>query len=127
MSLRELLLVAGGGAAGSVLRYLASDAVQRLFPALMLPIGTLTVNVSGSLLIGLFAGLVEYRELFGSGARLLLVVGVLGGYTTFSAFSLETLALLRSGQSLLALLNVLLQLSLGIAAAAAGFAAARAF
>jgi CrcB protein len=52
---------------------------------------------------------------------------VLGGYTTFSAFSLETLALLRSGQSLLALLNVLLQLSLGIAAAAAGFAAARAF
>lgn len=125
MSLRELLLVAGGGAAGSVLRYLASDTVQRLYPAL--PIGTLVVNVSGSLLIGLFAGLVEYRELFGSGARLLLVVGVLGGYTTFSAFSLETLALLRSGQSLLALLNVLLQLSLGIAAAAAGFAAARAF
>jgi CrcB protein len=127
MSLRELLLVAGGGAAGSVLRYLASDTVQRLFPALMLPIGTLTVNVTGSLLIGLFAGLVEYRELFGTGARLLLVVGVLGGYTTFSAFSLETLALLRSGQSLLALVNVLLQLSLGIAAAAAGFAAARAF
>lgn len=125
MSLRELLLVAGGGAAGSVLRYLVSDTVQRLYPAL--PIGTLTVNVSGSLLIGLFAGLVEYRELFGSGPRLLLVVGVLGGYTTFSAFSLETLALLRSGQSLLALLNVLLQLSLGLAAAAAGFAAARAF
>ncbi|MBM4220530.1 MAG: fluoride efflux transporter CrcB, partial [Gammaproteobacteria bacterium] len=95
--------------------------------ALMLPIGTLTVNVTGSLLIGLFAGLVEYRELFGTGARLLLVVGVLGGYTTFSAFSLETLTLLRSGQSLLALTNVLLQLSLGIAAAVAGFAAARAF
>lgn len=125
MSLRELLLVAGGGAAGSVLRYLVSDTVQRLYPAL--PIGTLAVNVSGSLLIGLFAGLVEYRELFGPGARLLLVVGVLGGYTTFSAFSLETLSLLRSGQSLLALLNVLLQLSLGVAAAAAGFAAARAF
>lgn len=125
MSFRELLLVAGGGAAGSVLRYLVSDTVQRLYPAL--PIGTLAVNVSGSLLIGLFAGLVEYRELFGPGARLLLVVGVLGGYTTFSAFSLETLSLLRSGQSLLALLNVLLQLSLGVAAAAAGFAAARAF
>jgi len=127
MSLRELLLVAGGGATGSVLRYLVSESVQRLFPALMLPIGTLTVNVTGSLLIGLFAGLVEYRELFGTGARLLLVVGVLGGYTTFSAFSLETLTLLRSGQSLLALTNVLLQLSLGIAAAVAGFAAARAF
>jgi CrcB protein len=90
-------------------------------------LGTLAVNISGSLLIGLFAGLAEYRQMFGSGARLLLVVGVLGGYTTFSAFSLETLSLLRSGQSLLALVNVFLQLSLGIAAAAAGFAAARAF
>jgi CrcB protein len=90
-------------------------------------VGTLIVNVTGSLLIGLFAGLAEHRQVFGHGARLLLVVGVLGGYTTFSAFSLETLSLLRSGQSLLALLHVFLQLSLGIAAAAAGFAAARAF
>jgi CrcB protein len=127
MSLKDLLLVAGGGATGSVLRYLVSDGVQRLLPALVLPVGTLAVNATGSLLIGLFAGLVEYRELFGTSARLLLVVGVLGGYTTFSAFSLETLSLLRSGHSLLAVLNVILQLSLGVAAAAAGFAAARAF
>ena len=127
MNLRDLLLVAGGGALGSALRYLVSGATQRLFPAIALPIGTLVVNVTGSLLIGLFAGLVEHRQLFGPGARLLLVVGVLGGYTTFSAFSLETLILLRSGQSWTALGNVFLQLGLGVAAAAAGFAAARAF
>lgn len=127
MNLRDLLLVASGGALGSVLRYLVSDTSQRLFPAVMLPIGTIAVNATGSLLIGLFAGLVEYRAMFGPGARLLLVVGVLGGYTTFSAFSLETLVMLRAGQSLSALINVLLQLSVGIAAAAAGFAAARAF
>lgn len=127
MSIRDLFLVASGGAVGSTLRYLVSQSAQLLLPATVFPVGTLAVNISGSLLIGLFAGLAEYRQMFGSGARLLLVVGVLGGYTTFSAFSLETLSLLRSGQSLLALVNVFLQLSLGIAAAAAGFAAARAF
>ncbi|MEZ5563898.1 MAG: fluoride efflux transporter CrcB [Gammaproteobacteria bacterium] len=127
MSLRDLLLVASGGAIGSTLRYLVSESAQLLLPATTFPLGTLAVNISGSLLIGLFAGLAEYRQIFGPGARLLLVVGVLGGYTTFSAFSLETLALLRSGQSLVALANVFLQLSLGVAAAAAGFAAARAF
>ena len=127
MNFRDLLLVASGGAFGSALRYLVSDRVHHLFPAVMLPIGTFAVNATGSLLIGLFAGLVEYRELFGSGARLLLVVGLLGGYTTFSAFSLETLVLLRSGQAMTALINVFLQVTVGVAAATAGFAAARAF
>jgi CrcB protein len=127
MNLRDLLLVASGGAVGSTLRYLVSQSAPLLLPAAVFPLGTLVVNITGSLLIGLFAGLAEYRQMFGSGARLLLVVGVLGGYTTFSAFSLETLSLLRSGQSLTALLSVFLHISLGIAAAAAGFAAARVF
>ena len=127
MTLRDLLLVASGGAVGSTLRYLVSQSAPLLLPAAVFPLGALVVNITGSLLTGLFAGLAEYRQMFGPGARLLLVVGVLGGYTTFSAFSLETLSLLRSGQSLTALLSVFLHLSLGIAAAAAGFAAARAF
>jgi len=88
------------------------------------PAGTLVVNVTGSLLIGLLAGLAESRALLGPEARLLLVTGLLGGYTTFSAFSLETLLLLRAGQTATALATVALQVVLGVAAAWAGFALA---
>jgi len=122
---RGLFLVATGGALGSVLRYVVGAWAQSLTPATVLPVGTLVVNASGSLLIGLLAGLVEFRQLLGPGARLLLVVGVLGGYTTFSAFSLETVALLRSGHAGAALANVLLQVGLGAAAAFGGLLVAR--
>lgn len=116
---RELLLVGSGGALGSVARYLVSGWVQRAFgPVQGFPLGTLVVNVTGSLLIGLLAGLVLFRHLPGAGARLFLVVGLLGGYTTFSAFSLETVVLLRAGQVSAALLNVALQVGLGLAATA---------
>jgi fluoride exporter len=126
---RELLLVATGGALGSVVRYAVSGAAQRLLVPgagtfASFPAGTLVVNVSGSLLIGLLAGLAESRALLGAEARLLLVTGVLGGYTTFSAFSLETLLLLRAGQTTTALTSVGLQVGLGVAAAFAGFTVA---
>lgn len=118
--------MASGGAAGSVLRYLVSGLAQRVFVsgtgvAAAFPAGTLVVNVTGSLLIGLLAGLAESRNLFGPDARLLLVTGLLGGYTTFSAFSLETLLLLRAGQTATAFATVGLQVLLGVAAAWAGF------
>lgn len=122
---REFLLVASGGAVGSVFRYAISSWAQGLVPALAFPVGTLVVNASGSLLIGLLAGLVEFRQLLGPGARLLLVVGVLGGYTTFSAFSLETVTLLRSGHGGAAVANVLLQVGLGVAATFGGLMMAR--
>ncbi len=119
MSVRELLLVGAGGAVGSALRYAVSGAAaMAAFPA-----GTLVVNVTGSLLIGLVAGLAESRSLFSAEAWLFLVTGVLGGYTTFSAFSLETLLLLRGGQTTTALTSVALQVGLGVAAAFAGFTA----
>ena len=126
MNVREFLLVASGGAFGSVVRYAVSGAAQRwLVPGAgvfgSFPAGTLVVNVSGSLLIGLVAGLAESRALLGAEARLLLVTGILGGYTTFSAFSLETLLLLRAGQTTTALTSVALQVGLGVAAAFAGF------
>lgn len=110
-----------------MLRYLVSGAAQRvLVPAsgAAFPVGTTTVNLTGSLLIGLLAGLAESRALLGPEARLLLVTGVLGGYTTFSAFSLETLVLVRAGQSALALASVAVQVLVGLAAAWAGFAMA---
>jgi CrcB protein len=119
VSFRELLLVGAGGAVGSALRYAVSGAVaMAAFPA-----GTLVVNVTGSLLIGLVAGLAESRSLISAEAWLFLVTGVLGGYTTFSAFSLETLLLLRGGQTTTAVTSAALQILLGVAAALAGFTA----
>lgn len=120
-----------GGAAGSVLRYTVGGWFQRQAAAgpawlASLPVGTLFVNLTGSLLIGVVAGAVDARAIPGTGARLLLVVGLLGGYTTFSAFSLETLVLLRAGLPGTAALNALLQVLLGIGAAGAGFMAVRA-
>lgn len=121
--------MASGGAVGSVLRFLVSNLVQRTLvpaagPAAVFPAGTLVVNVTGSLLIGVLAGMAESRALLGPDARLLLVTGLLGGYTTFSAFSLETLVLVRAGQAGMALATVLLQVVLGVLAAWAGFALA---
>jgi CrcB protein len=123
-----LVLVASGGAVGSVLRYAVTGIAQRLFAsggsaAASFPVGTLVVNVTGSFLIGLLMGLAESRAVFGAEARLLLVTGLLGGYTTFSAFSLETLVLFRAGQMGTAIGSVLLQVLLGLAAAFAGFTA----
>jgi CrcB protein len=122
---RELLLVAVGGGAGSALRYLVTNAVPRAASLPGWPLGTLAVNVSGSLLIGFIAGLVFTRQVPGEGLRLLLVTGVLGGYTTFSAFSLENLLLIRDGEVLVALANALVQVTLGLAAAALGYFAVR--
>jgi CrcB protein len=120
--------VASGGAVGSVLRYAATGFAQRLYAtgsgaAVSFPVGTLVVNVTGSFLIGVLMGLAESRAVFGAEARLLLVTGLLGGYTTFSAFSLETLLLFRAGQAGTAVSSVVLQVLLGVAAAFAGFTA----
>ncbi|MEZ5564163.1 MAG: CrcB family protein [Gammaproteobacteria bacterium] len=134
MGLREILLVATGGAVGSSLRYTVTGVTERWYASLFaaapaggiltgLPFGTFVVNITGSLLIGLAAGLAETRTFLGPETRLLLVTGILGGYTTFSAFSLESLLLIRSGQSASALLSIFLQVSLGVAAAWLGFMA----
>lgn len=113
---------------GSVLRYAVAGITQRLYStggsaAVSFPVGTLVVNVTGSFLIGLLMGLAESRAVLTAETRLLLVTGLLGGYTTFSAFSLETLMLFRAGQTGTALSSVVLQVLLGVAAAFAGFTA----
>ena len=120
--------MASGGAVGSVLRYAVTGIAQRLYAsagsaAVSFPVGTLVVNVTGSFLIGLLMGLAESRAILGAEARLLLVTGLLGGYTTFSAFSLEALVLFRAGQTGTAISSVVLQVLLGVAAAFAGFTA----
>ncbi|WP_439550340.1 fluoride efflux transporter FluC [Falsiroseomonas sp.] len=116
MRLLDVLLVAIGGATGSVLRYwLSTLAMTHLGTAF--PWGTLGVNIAGSAAIGIAAGLGLQGE-----ARLLLVTGLLGGFTTFSAFSLETGALFERAWWLGAL-YVLASVGLGLAAFAVCYAA----
>ena len=120
-----ILLVGIGGFFGAVMRYLVSGWVQDIFSTPSFPYGTLTVNVTGCLLIGLLAGLSENRNLLGPETRALVLIGVLGGFTTFSAFSYESLELLRAGESMAAFSNVGLQVCLGLAAVWVGYSASQ--
>jgi CrcB protein len=119
--MRNIMMVGLGGFAGSVLRYWISGWLQRLCDSPLFPYGTLGVNVLGCLLIGLLGGWADNVELFGPHARLFLLVGLLGGFTTFSTFGYETMALLRDKELLAAGTYVGLHLVLGFAAVAAGY------
>ena len=110
----NVLAVALGGAIGSVLRYLASGVAHGTFRSSTFPVGTLLVNLAGCLLIGAGSQLAESRGAFGVTARAFLFIGVLGGFTTFSAFSNETFNLFRSGSTLLGWVNVASQLVGGL-------------
>jgi CrcB protein len=118
--MRDLLLVGSGGFLGSVCRYYLGGIVMRSAGAPRFPVGTATVNITGCLLIGLLAGLAETAHLLTPPARLFLLTGFLGGYTTFSAFAYETYFLGREQAWSLAVVNVGLQVSLGLAAVIAG-------
>lgn len=120
----NVLLVAVGGPLGAVARYLAGLFVLARLGAGWVPWGTFAVNASGAFLLGCVLGLVEAGALPGW-ARPLLAVGVLGGYTTFSAFSTETLRMLSNGGASLGLLNLLGQPVVGLLAAYCGLAFAR--
>ena len=116
--------VALGSAAGGVLRYAVVDAITAVADP-RFPWGTLVVNVSGSLAIGLVAAAAspDSRMALSPAVRHALMGGVLGGYTTFSSFSLQTLVLAQTGETGAALLNVLGSVVLCIAASAAGWLA----
>lgn len=122
-------LVFLGGGLGAVCRYLVTTQVGARFGT-MFPWGTLSVNLLGSLLMGWILGLILLlTERTGSGlgeaARLLLTVGFLGGFTTFSSFSMETLTLLRGGSLFYALANIGMNVILGLLAAWLGLALPR--
>ena len=114
--LKDLLVVALGGALGSAARYKLSGYVLHHTLDWKFPAGTFAVNVLGCLVAGALAGLAEKHELFSAQTRLLLFTGILGGFTTFSAFGLETMHLLRRGDVLIAGSNIVLSVVLGLAA-----------
>lgn len=115
-----LLLVGAGGLAGAVLRYLLGTWVQGMAGSAGFPYGTLAVNAAGCLVIGVAAGIAEARQPLSDEARAFLVIGLLGGFTTFSAFGIDTVRLIRDGAYLAGSLNVLLQVAIGLSAVVAG-------
>ncbi len=120
----QVLVIAAGGALGALMRYGISSSIYRFFGR-DFPYGTLTVNLLGSFLMGIAVVLImermEMPELWRAG----VIIGFLGAFTTFSTFSLETLALFENGQMLKALLNIGLSVMLCIIATWLGISAAR--
>lgn len=122
--MKALLLVALGGALGSVARYKLSGLILHHTIDWRFPAGTFAVNVIGCLVAGVLAGLAEKHELLSADARLLLFTGVLGGFTTFSAFGLETMFLLKRGEVGIAAANVAVSVAAGLVALWIGMEAA---
>jgi CrcB protein len=114
--MKAVLLVALGGAVGSVARYKLSGFVLHHTIDWRFPAGTFAVNVIGCLVAGVLAGLAEKHDMLSPDVRLLLFTGLLGGFTTFSAFGLETMHLLKRGDVGIAAANVVLSVLAGLAA-----------
>ena len=120
MGFKNILLVGLGGAFGSIARYLGQKYLTQLYPQAF-PIGTFVVNVLGCFLIGLFFGLASKNEYFTPTLRVLLMTGFCGGFTTFSAFTLEGMELLHQQRFLIFTLYFLLSVLFGLIATFAGF------
>jgi len=118
--MNNILLIAIGGAIGSVSRYGCQKWIYHLY-ANPYPFGTFTVNVLGSFLVGVFFALSEKSYLTSRGWTLFLIVGFCGGFTTFSAFSLETLSLMRNGDVVAALLYIIASVTIGLLAVWGGY------
>lgn len=113
----KLFLIGTGGFIGSILRYSVSGFIQKVSKSIDFPYGTLVVNLIGCFIIGLLAELADTRGVFTDETRALVFIGLLGGFTTFSTFTNESLNLLRDGSSLYAFLNIGAHILLGLGAA----------
>ena len=120
LGIKQILIVALGGAIGSVARYKFGGLVLHHTGSWQFPVSTLCVNGIGCLAVGVIAALAEHHDLFSPSVRLLLFTGLLGGFTTFSAFGYETVFLLRRGLVHVAAWYVLLSVVCGLAAVFGG-------
>lgn len=120
----RFFIIGLGGAIGTVLRYIVGGLDYR-FSSGVFPISTLVVNVTGSLIIGFLWGIFD-RFAISPNIRLFVFIGVLGGYTTFSTFSLETFNLIRDAEYRIAIMNMAISVVLSVSGVFAGYIASRA-
>mgnify|MGYP001072429318 CR=1 FL=1 len=112
--MHKIILVGLGGFIGAVLRYLISGVVQSLTQSISFPYGTLAVNLTGCFFIGMFSYLIESQAGMTTEIRLLLMVGILGSFTTYSTFSNETINLLQDQRLFFAFINITTHIILGL-------------
>ena len=120
----QILAIATGGAVGAVLRFSMSNGVYRILGR-DFPYGTMTVNVLGSFIMGILFTLMVDRLAVSTELRSGILVGVLGAFTTFSSFSLETMALVEDGEPMKAILNIVLSVVLCLSATWLGLSLGR--
>ena len=123
--MEKALLVGLGGFLGTILRYAVGEWVGRLKAGWTFPLETLVINVVGCLVLGVLAGLADTRGILTGTTRAVVFIGLLGGFTTFSAFGYETLQLLGDGRWRVAALSASLQVVLGVGGVWAGQLLAR--
>ncbi len=114
--LTKILMVGLGGFIGASLRYVSGLVVGRFTSQTAFPYETFVVNMVGCLLIGFLAGLADTRELFNETSRVFVFTGILGAFTTFSTFSHDTVGLFQDGYTSQALINLGVQIFLGLIA-----------
>lgn len=114
--MKQTLIIGLGGFPGSILRYQLGGLVLHHSQSWRFPLSTFVVNVLGCVMIGILAGLAERRDFFSADIRLFLFTGLLGGFTTFSAFSYEGVYLLRRGEPIIAILYALSSVVIGFGA-----------
>ena len=117
----KILMIGMGGFTGSICRHMTTEFSNKFFSEPFFPYGTILVNITGCLFIGFLGGLFETKQVFTSEIRALILIGFLGGFTTFSTFGYEIFTIARNGQLAVALANFMLHIILGFGAVWFGF------
>ncbi len=127
MDWAKIIAVGTGGFIGAIFRYLITIGTERLLPDSNFPYGTAIVNLLGCFAIGFLASVFEMKEWVNPAARLLVFVGILGGFTTFSTFANDGFLLFEEGKTAIAILNISVQIVFGLLLVWLGYSAVKLF